>query len=253
MLDARRQQYLQAMGVDIYWRRELAPVASWPAPLPATAPESAPPVRRVSPLPPVQRPLVPRPALQSSPIDSSDLGQLRRQISACTKCPERLIKRKVSGQLNSNAPWLVIGIAPGVEASRHGQLVAGPTEQLQKAIFRALGLEANKLSFTSLVRCPATNNRRPEDVEIAACLDFLKAEIDQLAPKIILCFGSKVGQTLLDTDAPMEELRGRVHLYGPGQTPLVVTYHPDWLLRHPEHKPETWADLLLARMAMQTA
>lgn len=249
MLDSRRQQYLEAMGVDIYWHRELVPVESRPAP--ASVSERAPAALSRPPLMPAQRPPVPGAEPQLPPTDSSGLGHLRQQISACTRCGERLTRRKVMGQLNPNAPWLVIGIAPGVEASRHGQLVTGPTEQLQLAIFKALGLDAGQLSFTSLVRCPATNNRRPEDGEIAACLDFLKAEIAQLAPRIILCFGSKVGQTLLGREASMEELRGRVHPYGPGQIPLVVTYHPDWLLRHPEHKAEAWADLLLARTALQ--
>lgn len=231
MLDTRRQQYLQALGVDIYWRRSLAPVVSTLAQTPEQAPEAAPEAERKS---------LPRAVPER--LLSSDLDGLHAQIRDCRSCGDRLVRRKVIG-MGRQAPWLVIGIAPGLEASRHGQLVTGPAQQLQNAMFRVLGLDSQQLCFTSLVRCPAPDNRRPSDEEQAACLHFLKAEIELLKPEVIFCFGSKVGQALLDTQAPMEELRGCLHHYGPQQIPLVVSYHPDWLLRHPEHKAGAWADL----------
>lgn len=258
MPDTRRQQYLQALGVECYRRRGLAGAGDA---LEMAALEVAEDLARgqggqassaseVLPTSPASL------AADTPETGISSWSELQTRLQACIQCGRRLHRRKVMGlgkvqpqstQPRPKALWLVTGIAPGVEASRQGQIFSGPSGLLYQAMFRALGIGSDQLYCTSLLKCPASNDAKPDAAEQATCLGFLKAQIAQLKPELVLCFGSIVGQALLDTDLPMAELRGQVHGYGEEQRPLVVTYHPDWLLRHPEHKPEAWQDLLLAR------
>lgn len=251
MLDMRRQQYLQALGVECYRRRGLAGLET------AAVPHSEAVMDRTA-----ERGIGGRPrgelppelvAVPASEAGVDTLEGLQGQIEACHQCGGRLHRRKVIGLGNaqprpgSKALWLVVSLTPGVEASRQGQIFSGASAHIYEVMFQALGVQASQRYCTSLVKCPASNQAAPDAVEQAACLGFLRAQIELIKPDLILGFGSRVGQALLGTDMEMAELRGRVHHYGPAQIPILVTYRPDWLLRHPEHKAEAWQDLLLAR------
>jgi DNA polymerase len=118
---------------------------------------------------------------------------------------------------------------------------------LLDAMLRAIGLPRDQVFIANVLKCRPPGNRDPEPEEVAACLPYLRRQIELVQPRILLVVGRIAAQTLLATDAPIGKLRGQVHRFGDGRTPLVVTYHPAYLLRSPGEKRKAWEDLKLAR------
>jgi len=148
--------------------------------------------------------------------------------------------------------WLVIGEAPGAEEDRRGEPFVGAAGQLLDAMLRAIGLDRSKnVYIANVLKSRPPGNRDPKPEEVAACLPYLVRQIALLQPKIILAVGRIAAQNLLGTDAPLGRLRGRVHYFGELNTPLVVTYHPAYLLRTPGDKRKAWEDLKFARNLYQ--
>jgi DNA polymerase len=235
-MPALRDAYLEALGIDRWVSRhsspETAPAAviqaRAPAPVPVTAPTPTP-----TPLPPE--------AL-------SDWGVLRERVAACTACD--LCKTRtqtVFGVGNTRADWLIIGEAPGAEEDRQGEPFVGRAGQLLNAMLLAIGLPRETVFIANILKCRPPGNRDPKPEEVSRCLPFLSAQIALLKPKVILVVGRIAAQTLLATDAPLARLRGRLHHYGEANTPLVITYHPAYLLRTPSDKRKAWEDLKFAR------
>jgi len=115
----------------------------------------------------------------------------------------------------------------------------------------AIGLPRETVFIANVLKCRPPGNRDPKPDEVSNCLPFLSAQIELLKPKVILAVGRIAAQNLLATDAPLARLRGKVHRFGPADTPLVITYHPAYLLRTPADKRKAWEDLKFARATYQ--
>jgi len=233
MASARREEYLEAIGIDL-WVPRGAPVA---APLPGTAPAIGP------------RPVPPEPAGDSAAV----WEELRSEVLHCTRCPLHLTRTQgVLGVGPRRADWLVIGEAPGAEEDRRGEPFVGAAGQLLDAMLRAIGLDRTRnVYIANVLKSRPPGNRDPKPEEVAACMPYLVRQIALLRPKIMLAVGRIAAQNLLATDAPLGRLRGRVHYFGELNTPLVVTYHPAYLLRTPGDKRKAWEDLKFARNLYQ--
>jgi DNA polymerase len=139
---------------------------------------------------------------------------------------------------------MVIGEAPGAEEDRQGEPFVGRAGQLLNSMLRAAGFERGEVFIANVLKCRPPHNRDPSDEETERCLPYLRRQIELVAPAAILCVGRIAAQRLLGTDTPIGRLRGRVHrLDG---RPVVVTYHPAYLLRAPGEKRKSWDDLKLA-------
>jgi DNA polymerase len=152
----------------------------------------------------------------------------------------------VFGDGNPNADWMVIGEAPGAEEDRQGLPFVGRAGQLLNAMIAALGMRREDVYIANVLKCRPPNNRDPLGNEVLECSPYLRAQIHNIRPRIILALGRFAAQALLQTTTPISRLRGSVHRYGEFDTPLVVSYHPAYLLRSPLEKRKAWQDLQLA-------
>jgi len=175
--------------------------------------------------------------------------QLRDAVAACTRCPLHEGRTQtVFGVGNRQADLLIIGEAPGAEEDRRGEPFVGRAGKLLDEMLRAVGLQRSDTFIANILKCRPPNNRDPKAEEAAACRSYLERQIELVQPKIILAVGRVAAQQLLATDMPVGRLRGTLHYLQ--QIPLVVTYHPAYLLRSPIQKRKAWDDLCLASGAL---
>ena len=214
-MDPRRVAYLKALDVDVWERRDLAR----PEAVAATVLQSAAP---------------------------SGWAELERAVKTCTLCPLHQTRTQaVFGVGNRNAQWMVIGEAPGADEDRQGEPFVGRAGQLLNSMLKAIGLKREQVFIANILKSRPPNNRDPRPEEVRACIPYLFRQVELVNPKLILCVGRIAAQTLLETDTPIGKLRGQLHRIA-GNRPMVVTYHPAYLLRSPGEKRKSWADLLLA-------
>jgi uracil-DNA glycosylase len=176
---------------------------------------------------------------------------LRQEVLQCTRCPLHLTRTQgVLGVGPQRCDWLVIGEAPGAEEDRRGEPFVGAAGQLLDAMLKAIGLDRRtNVYIANVLKSRPPGNRDPKPEEVAACRPYLERQIELIQPKIMLAVGRIAAQNLLGTDAPLGRLRGQVHRFG--AMPLVVTYHPAYLLRTPADKRKAWEDLKFARSVYQ--
>jgi DNA polymerase len=223
-----RLAYLEAIGVDVYVRRDRAVPGVAPAGTPGVLPERAAPA--------------------ASGDVRLDWATLEAQVSACTRCRLHQTRTQtVFGVGNRTADWMIIGEAPGAEEDRRGEPFVGRAGQLLDQMLAAIGLARDKVFIANILKCRPPGNRDPSADEAQACRGYLDRQIALVAPRLILAVGRIAAQQLLETDAPIGRLRGRVHKLGSTEIPVVVTYHPAYLLRTPSQKRKAWEDLCLAR------
>jgi uracil-DNA glycosylase family 4 len=153
----------------------------------------------------------------------------------------------VFGVGNQSAQWLIVGEAPGAEEDRQGEPFVGRAGQLLNSMLRAIGLPREQVYIANVLKCRPPGNRDPNPTEAGECLPYLDQQIALLRPKIMLAVGRIAAQNLLRTDKTLGSLRQQVHRFGVSQVPLVVTYHPAYLLRTPGDKRKAWEDLKFAR------
>jgi DNA polymerase len=178
-----------------------------------------------------------------------DWDALRARIAACTACGLHAGRTQtVFGVGNPDADWMIIGEAPGAEEDRRGEPFVGRAGKLLDEMLRAVGQSRERVFIANVLKCRPPNNRDPRPEEAAACRGYLDRQIELVAPRIIVAVGRIAAQQLLETDTPVGRLRGRVHRLG--AVPLVVTYHPAYLLRSPAQKRKAWEDLCLAKRVM---
>jgi DNA polymerase len=179
-----------------------------------------------------------------------DLDGLREQVSTCTACGLcRNRRQAVFGMGAEQARWMVVGEAPGEQEDRQGLPFVGRSGQLLDAMLASVGMSRERDVFiANVIKCRPPGNRNPKPEEIAACRPYLMRQISLVKPERILVLGRFAAQTLLGTDAPIGSLRGRLHtLQADGRDiPMVVSYHPAYLLRSPGEKARAWQDLRLA-------
>jgi uracil-DNA glycosylase len=215
-MDSRRVAYLKALDIDVWERRDLAPAAD---PAPAQAPVAGP---------------------------QPGWAELERAVKSCTLCPLHQTRTQgVFGVGNRAAQWMVIGEAPGADEDRQGEPFVGRAGQLLNAMLKAIGLRREQVFIANILKSRPPNNRDPRPEEVRACLPYLFRQIELVNPKLILCVGRIAAQTLLETDTSIGKLRGQLHRIA-GNRPMIVTYHPAYLLRSPGEKRKSWSDLLLA-------
>jgi len=223
---SRREQYLQALGVDT-WRARAAPVSGASV----------------------------QAAGAGSVADTDDAGgaalawqRLRAEVAPCTRCELcRTRTQTVFGVGDTHAQLLVIGEAPGADEDRQGEPFVGRAGQLLNSMLRAAGHPRESVYIANVLKCRPPGNRDPRPEEVASCLPYLQRQVELLQPLLILAVGRIAAQNLLATDTPIGRLRGQVHRFGASGRPLIVTYHPAYLLRSPGEKRKAWIDLKFVR------
>jgi uracil-DNA glycosylase len=176
--------------------------------------------------------------------------ELKQAVPACTACSLHSTRTQtVFGVGDENADWLLVGEAPGAEEDRLGDPFVGQAGKLLDNMLAAIALSRQKnVYIANVLKCRPPGNRNPEPDEVAKCTPHLRRQIELIQPKLIVAMGRFAAQTLLATDATIASLRGRVHSYA--GVPLIVTYHPAYLLRNLPDKSKAWADLVFARKTM---
>lgn len=225
---ARRLRYLQALGVEAY---RLRPRAS-------ADPES----EHLEP----QKGNLP----EASPKED-DWNRLQQCVKSCQKCDLAVSRTQtVFGTGNSTASWMIIGEAPGADEDKQGEPFVGRAGQLLNEILWAAGHPRDSVYIANILKCRPPNNRDPRPEEVDACRPYLLEQINLVQPDLILCVGRIAAQNLLQVDTPIGKLRGSVHAFEaiPDRSiPVIVTYHPAYLLRSPGEKRKVWQDIRLAR------
>lgn len=187
-------------------------------------------------------------AAEIAQMDWAGLQEAVRQCQACGLCQSR--KQTVFGVGHEHAHWMIVGEAPGEQEDQQGEPFVGAAGQLLDRMLAALALSrsegdaAQRAFIANTLKCRPPRNRNPSAEEMAQCAPFLQRQIELVKPKLILAMGRFAIQQLLGTEEPIGKLRGRLHSYQ--GTPVVVTYHPAYLLRQPLDKAKAWADLCLA-------
>ena len=272
-LSERHNAMLAEMGVNVWWSLTESPVTEPLKPVPeavvatvrpvATAPRAAMP-----PAPPeATSPVVVKTRVVEQPVAFAALDRqaLEATIGSCQLCDLGLRRNKaVPGMGDPQPEWLVVGEAPGEEEDRQGLPFVGRAGALLDRMLAAMGLSrTEKVYIANVIKCRPPHNRNPDPVEIESCTPYLIRQVELLRPRIVLAMGRFAAQTVLsqggafDIDTlrqmPLGKLRGRVHevTLGGQRLPVVVTYHPAYLLRSPAEKAKAWADLCLAMDARE--
>lgn len=240
MMQTHQQQYLKEMGIDVWVDKdkEIVNVAEQTIAESFKDEAEAKPVKTVS---------------EKSALIQNDfpeeLTALKKEVSVCTQCELHQTRTQtVFGVGNPQADWLVIGEAPGADEDRQGEPFVGRAGQLLSSMLLAMGLQREQVFIANILKCRPPNNREPKQEEVLACESYLRQQIELIKPKIILAVGRIAAQSLLKVDTPIGKMRGNRYQYPDSELPVIVTYHPAYLLRSPREKRKVWEDL---KSAMQ--
>ncbi|MCP1726177.1 DNA polymerase [Natronospira proteinivora] len=247
--EARRRAYLDALGITAWQRREANAESAREGETAPAQPMATPPPQ--APTSPGTQPSDPSPSSQPE-VAGLDWSALTEQVAHCQRC--RLHETRTQGVFgvgNPEADWLFIGEAPGAEEDRRGEPFVGRAGQLLDAMLHAAGQSRDSVYIANIIKSRPPKNRDPKPEEIAACLPYLRRQIQLIQPRLVMLVGRVSAQTLLDSTAPLGRLRGQVHRLPGFGIPAVVTYHPAYLLRSPLEKRKVWADLRLARKTLE--
>ncbi|HJR71829.1 MAG TPA: uracil-DNA glycosylase [Gammaproteobacteria bacterium] len=222
-----RERYLAEIGIPV-WRRRHA--AAEPA---VEQPSTAPSVTQ-----------------ERTEAGAADAvwSDLAARVRACTLCGLHESRTQtVFGVGRRDARLFVIGEAPGADEDRQGEPFVGRAGQLLTAMLRAIGLPRSEVYIANILKCRPPGNRDPQPDEATCCTPYLAQQIALVRPRVLLAVGRISAQWLLQTDTPIGRLRGQVFPYGDRNIPLVVTYHPAYLLRSPLAKATAWTDLCVVK------
>jgi uracil-DNA glycosylase, family 4 len=223
-LDTRQRYYLQKMGIDIYVSRDSVDTITTQVTRPGSQAD-----------------------IHTAERMKDDLDKLRAEVAACTKCElHKGRTQTVFGTGDIKADWMIIGEAPGAEEDKQGEPFVGRAGKLLNSMLRAIGLKREEVYIANIIKCRPPNNRDPRPEEVTCCENYLKQQIAMTKPKIILAVGRIAAQNLLKIDTPIGQMRGRRYEYPGAGIPVVVTYHPAYLLRSPREKRKSWQDLKYA-------
>ena len=233
--ERRRLDCLRAMGVDVWVSRARdAPRASDPG---AADRADAP---RVQPA--------------AGEDAAGELVALAATVAGCRRCALHAGRTQtVFGVGDAHARCMVVGEAPGRDEDAQGEPFVGRAGRLLNAMLKALGFAREEVYIANIVKCRPPQNRDPRPEEVAACAAYLRRQIELVAPALILAVGRVAAQNLLGSSMPIGKLRGREHRYAETGVPVVVTYHPAYLLRSPLEKRKAWQDLVRARRVLERA
>ena len=250
-MSSRRELFLEEIGLTPLWRlrskdaRELAEEGQEGQDRPSSV-VAAP---AAVPGPAVSRSAT-APEDRAGRIARMDWAELKAAVAGCTACALRkTCTQTVFGIGDERADWLLVGEAPGAEEDARGEPFVGQAGKLLDAMLAGIDLKRGEnVYIANVLKCRPPGNRNPEHAEVAQCAPFLARQVELIRPKLILAMGRFACQTLLDTDASIASLRGRLHRYQ--NVPLIVTYHPAYLLRNLPDKAKAWEDLCFARRTL---
>ncbi len=232
-MQSYQRQYLKQMGIDVWLDRNTPVTVSE-----AIAEES------------INREQVAIQTEGQKPALPEELDSLAKQVAVCTQCSLHESRTQtVFGVGNPDADWLVIGEAPGADEDRQGEPFVGRAGRLLNSMLLAIGLPREQVFIANILKCRPPNNRDPKSEEVIACESYLRQQIALIKPKIILAVGRIAAQNLLKLETPIGKMRGQRYQYPDSELPVIVTYHPAYLLRSPREKRKVWEDL---KFAMQT-
>ena len=244
-----RQRYMQVMGIPVWMPKGIGGCVEEipPQPSPYQGRE-----QEAECIPPP--PLI-RGGREGFSSDCANLSwqDLRAAVQSCTRCAlAKTRTQAVFGTGDVQARWMIIGEAPGADEDRRGEPFVGRAGQLLNNMLAAIGLPRESVYIANVLKCRPPNNRDPKVDEAANCRGYLERQIELVNPALILVVGRIAAQNLLHTDAPLARLRGKQHRAPVSGTPVVVTYHPAYLLRQPADKRKAWEDLQFAREILAT-
>jgi len=272
-VNSRRDGILREMGLAPLWRLRSAQAVEQNAPEELVAEQIAAPApepRQAAPRPAVGRaeapavqPLArfmlpaaeggapvprPQPAGDLASLGWDELDARIRECAACDLCKRR--KRAVPGVGDRQADWLFVGEGPGAEEDERGEPFVGQAGRLLDAMLTTIDLRRGDDVFIgNAVKCRPPNNRTPETAELAACFPYLQRQIELLQPRLIVALGRPAAQALLNQEIKIAAARGKLFAYN--GIPVIVTYHPAYLLRNQPDKAKAWEDLCFARATMR--
>lgn len=221
----RRLQYLEALGIDAWVPRRSVPAVAASSTISAHS---------------------------AQPEIEAQWRVLADEVRGCTKCGLHATRTQtVFGVGNRHAELLVVGEAPGADEDAQGEPFVGRAGKLLNAMLSAMRWPRETVYIANVLKCRPPGNRDPRREEAGCCLPYLQRQIDLLAPRMMLAVGRIAAQNLLATDTPIGKLRGTLHSFGARSTPLIVTYHPAYLLRSPGEKRKAWSDLRFVRRELQ--
>ena len=236
-----RHDVLQELGLLPQWRRRAGAIR-------LSAHRAAPPAADSAP-----DAALPRQATLDRVSRIAGLGwtDFAADVAACTACALcKTRNRTVPGVGDRRAGWMLIGEAPGAEEDAKGEPFVGQAGRLLDNMLAALGMRRDRnVYIANVLKCRPPGNRAPTPVEIESCRLYLDRQIELIQPKLIIALGKSAATTLLNVDATIASMRGRIHSYQ--AVPLIVTYHPAYLLRNLPDKAKAWEDLCLARATMR--
>jgi uracil-DNA glycosylase len=188
---------------------------------------------------------------QHTPRVEDAWGCLRSQVANCTACGLNKTRiQTVFGVGNTSADLMIIGEAPGFNEDQQGEPFVGRAGQLLTLMIEAIGMQRDSVYIANILKCRPPNNRDPLPEEVNLCTPFLKQQIAMIKPKLLLAVGRIAAHYLLETKASLSQLRGKLHQYD--NTPLIITYHPAYLLRNPADKGKAFKDLQMASQTLQS-
>jgi len=182
---------------------------------------------------------------QSMPTDWNGLQQAVVTCQQCALHKERT--KALFGSGNQNSDWLIIGDIPSHADDQQGKIFSDQSGELLIAMLKAIGLNRHQVYLTNTLKCMPANNREPVETEVESCHQYLLQQIELIKPKLILVLGQSAAQRVLKTHSTMARLRQKVHSLETLNIPVVVTYHPSYLLNMPTDKAKAWQDLLFAK------
>jgi uracil-DNA glycosylase family 4 len=190
--------------------------------------------------------------LKSQAPMGDDWETLQANVRQCTACGlDKTRTQTVFGVGNRNAKLMIIGEAPGFNEDKQGEPFVGRAGQLLNAMLESIGFARRDVYIANILKCRPPNNRDPLPQEVDLCTPFLKKQIALINPTVLLAVGRIAAHFLLETKSQLNQLRNKVHAYGELNTPLIITYHPAYLLRSPADKGKAFADLQLVWRTVQ--
>jgi len=251
-----REQKLMEMGLGPVWRlRGAGDVAEEPQqaearPAPAASASAAP--ARVPAPPAASLPPGISSAEREQRILRMDWTELKETVAGCSACNLCKTRRQtVFGTGDEHAEWMLVGEAPGAEEDARGEPFVGQAGRLLDSMLAALSMQRGRnVYIANVLKCRPPGNRNPEPGEVAQCSPHLQRQLELIKPKLILAMGRFAAQSLLQSEASIASMRGRVHSYQ--GVPVIVTYHPAYLLRNLPDKYKAWQDLVFAKKTMES-
>jgi len=243
-VNIRDETVLRELNLYPLWVRRGVPVTA------ESAPASPAPIEGARPEPAVSGEPVQRQA-EAPATSTLNWAELKQQVHDCTACKLRAgCTQTVFGVGDEKAEWLFVGEGPGADEDAQGEPFVGQAGKLLDNMLAAIKLKrGDNVYIANIVKCRPPNNRTPEPDEIATCLPYLQQQIALIKPKLIVALGKTAATSLLGRETTLGSLRGTLHdFHG---TPLIVTYHPAYLLRSPAEKAHAWEDLQQAVSAMR--